>query len=60
VRIVIVGAGEVGRYLGRWLQTIADLILIDIDARELADAEEGIDALTLVGDGTHRSILRKA
>ena len=60
MRIVIVGAGEVGRYLGRWLQTIADLILIDIDSRELADAEEGIDALTLVGDGTHRSILRKA
>ncbi|PRP90049.1 Trk system potassium uptake protein TrkA [Enhygromyxa salina] len=60
MRIVIVGAGEVGRHLGRSLQNEADLILIDPDARELASAEEGLDALTLVGDGTHRSVLRKA
>jgi trk system potassium uptake protein TrkA len=60
VRIVIVGAGEVGRHLGRSLQHEAELILIDADARELAAAEEGLDALTLVGDGTHRSVLRKA
>jgi trk system potassium uptake protein len=60
VRIVIIGAGEVGRHLGRALQDDAELILIDIDARELAEAEEGLDALTLVGDGTHRSVLRRA
>lgn len=60
MRIVIVGAGEVGRHLGRSLQNEAELILIDLDARELAEAEEGLDALTLVGDGTHRSVLRHA
>jgi trk system potassium uptake protein TrkA len=60
VRIVIIGAGEVGRHLGRSLQNEAELILIDVDPRELADAEEGLDALTLVGDGTHRSVLRQA
>lgn len=60
MRIVIIGAGEVGRHLGQSLQTEADLILIDANARALAAAEEGLDALTLVGDGTHRSVLRKA
>jgi trk system potassium uptake protein TrkA len=60
VRIVIIGAGEVGRHLGRSLQHEAELILIDVDARELSDAEENLDALTLAGDGTHRSVLRKA
>lgn len=60
MRIVIIGAGEVGRHLGRSLQSEAELILIDVDARELSDAEEGLDALTLVGDGRHRSVLRKA
>ena len=60
MRIVIIGAGEVGRHLGRSLQHEAELILIDVDGRELADAEEGLDALTLVGNGTHRSVLRKA
>ncbi len=60
MRIVIIGAGEVGRHLGRSLQDEAELILVDVDARELANAEEGLDALTLAGDGTHRSVLRKA
>ena len=60
MRIVIIGAGEVGRHLGRSLQDEAELILIDVDPRELADAEEGLDALTLAGDGTHREVLRKA
>lgn len=60
VRIVIVGAGEVGRHLARSLSHEADLILIDVDARELASADDGLDAGFLVGDGTHRSVLRKA
>ena len=59
-RIVIIGAGEVGRHLARSLHHEAELILIDVDGRELASAEEGLDVLTLVGDGTHRSVLRKA
>jgi trk system potassium uptake protein TrkA len=60
LRIVIIGAGEVGRHLGQSLQAEAELILIDANARALASAEEGLDALTLVGDATHRSVLRKA
>lgn len=60
MRIVIIGAGEVGRHLGQSLQAEAELILIDANARALASAEEGLDALTLVGDATHRAVLRKA
>jgi trk system potassium uptake protein TrkA len=60
LRIVIIGAGEVGRHLGQSLQAEAELILIDANARALASAEEGLDALTLVGDATHRAVLRKA
>jgi trk system potassium uptake protein TrkA len=60
LRIVIVGAGEVGRHLAASLQAEAELILIDANARDLAAAEEGLDVLTLAGDGTHRSVLRKA
>ncbi|WP_346017149.1 NAD-binding protein [Pseudenhygromyxa sp. WMMC2535] len=57
---MIIGAGEVGRHLARSLQAVAELILVDADAKALTEAEEGLDALTLVGDGTHRSTLAKA
>ena len=60
MRIVIIGAGQVGRHLARSLQAQAELILIDVDARELASAEESLDVLTLAGDGTHRTVLKKA
>lgn len=60
MRIVIVGAGQVGSHLGQSLQSEAELILIDSNSRVLAAAEENLDVLTLAGDATHRSVLRKA
>ena len=60
MRVVIVGAGEVGRHLARSLQHEAELILVDSDAVALGAAEENIDALSLVGDATHRSVLARA
>lgn len=60
MKIVIIGAGEVGRHLARSLQAEAELILIDIDPKALAGAEEGLDVLTLVGCGTHRTTLARA
>lgn len=60
MRVVVVGAGEVGRHLGRSLHQEAELILVDSDAAALAHAEESIDALTLVGDATHRDVLTRA
>ena len=60
MRVVIVGAGEVGRHLGRSLQRDAELILVDRDAQALTAAEEQLDALSLAGDGTHRDVLARA
>ncbi len=60
MRVVIVGAGEVGRHLAHSLQHEAELILVDSDAQALAVAEENIDALSLVGDATHRQVLARA
>lgn len=60
MRVVIVGAGEVGRHLARSLHHEAELILVDSDAVALAAAEENIDALSLVGDATHRDVLARA
>lgn len=60
MRVVIVGAGEVGRHLAHSLQHEAELILVDSDAQALVRAEENIDALSLVGDATHRRVLARA
>ncbi len=60
MRVVIVGVGEVGRHLARSLQHEAELILVDADANALAAAEEGIDALSLPGDASHRDVLARA
>lgn len=59
-RIVIVGAGEVGRHLGSSLQRDAELIIVDSSGKALSEAEESLDALTLVGNGMHRGVLEKA
>jgi trk system potassium uptake protein TrkA len=60
MRVVIVGAGEVGRHLARSLHHETELILVDSDPVALAAAEENIDALSLVGDATHRDVLARA
>lgn len=60
MKIVIVGGGGVGRHLAHSLTMDADVVVIDRDAANLAEVEDGVDALTLMGDGTHRSTLRQA
>ncbi len=61
MRITIAGAGEVGRSLaGLFAARGDDVVLLDRDAAALAAAEETLDVLTLQGDTTHRSVLRRA
>jgi trk system potassium uptake protein TrkA len=61
MRVVIVGAGEVGGYLARELSAQRmEIVLVDRLASALSAAEESTDALTLRGDGAHWSVLRKA
>lgn len=60
MRVVILGAGEVGRHLARALSTDADVIVVDDDPDALAVAEEELDVMTLRGDVTHRHVLVEA
>jgi len=60
MRIIIFGAGDVGAYLARDFSQAHEVILVDRDSAALTRAEENIDALTVVGDATHRSILHAA
>lgn len=60
MRIVLIGGGGVGRHLAGSLGHEAEVIVIDPDPNALSEVEEGVDALTLRGDGTHRGSLRQA
>ena len=61
MRVVVAGAGEVGRFLAGLLSARgADIVLIDSDPDALAAAEAELDVLTLLGDIGHRGVLRKA
>jgi trk system potassium uptake protein TrkA len=61
MRSVILGCGEVGQHLARELtRNGTEVVLVDRDPAALAAAEEGVDAMTLVGDVTHWSVLRRA
>jgi len=60
VRIIIFGAGDVGTHLARDFSQAHEVILVDRDSDALTRAEEDVDALTVVGDATHRSVLQAA
>lgn len=61
MRCVILGSGEVGVHLARVLAAAGmEIVLVDRDPSALAAAEERIDALTMVGDATHWSVLERA
>lgn len=61
MRVVIVGAGEVGTYLARELSAQnMEIVLVDKLASALSSAEEVTDVLTLRGDGAHFRVLRRA
>lgn len=61
MRIVIGGAGETGVALATRFSGMGwDVVLVDVDASVLAEAEESLDVMNLVGDATHRAVLRRA
>lgn len=61
MRVVIVGAGDVGTYLARALSSRnAEVIVVDRQQSRLDRVEEQADVLTLFGDATHWSTLREA
>ncbi len=61
MNIVIVGMGEVGRYVSRVLVAEGhNVVIIDNDPNALAAAEETLDAMVLQGHGGNVRTLRQA
>ncbi|MCC6680008.1 MAG: Trk system potassium transporter TrkA [Phycisphaeraceae bacterium] len=58
MNIVICGAGEVGRHAAEVLSAKSNSItIIDLDESKLAQLDEALDVRSMVGDGTHPSVL---
>jgi len=61
MRIVVVGAGEVGSYVSELLSKEgSDVAVIEKDPARLAAVEKRHDVLGVLGDGTHPETLRRA
>ncbi|HMR80348.1 MAG TPA: NAD-binding protein, partial [Polyangiaceae bacterium] len=61
MRVVVLGAGEVGTHIGQELSAAGnEVILVDRASEALHRAEEQLDALTLKGDVTHWAVLETA
>lgn len=61
MKIVIIGAGEVGFYLAKRLSYEKhDLVLIDIDPEKCARVQEALDVGVVQGNASSQSVLKEA
>ncbi len=60
MKIIIVGAGEVGFHLARRLSHEHDITLIDSDPKKIKRAGEQLDAFVLEGHGSSYRVLKQA
>jgi len=61
VRVVIIGAGEIGSNLARSLSTShKEVVVVDINEARIAALEDGLDVETLLGSGADPEVLREA
>ena len=61
VKIIIVGAGEVGFHLAKWLSLEdKDIVVIDPAPEALQRVEEQLDVQTIRGTGSHPQVLLEA
>lgn len=61
MRIVIIGAGNAGRQLAlRLSEERHSVVMVDSDAGALAEAEAGLDILTVCGQGSSPAVLEEA
>ncbi len=61
MRIVIIGAGNAGRQLAmRLCEERHSVVMVDADAEALAQAETGLDILTICGPGSSPAVLEEA
>ena len=60
MNIVVIGMGEVGRYVtGVLVQEGHNIIVVDNHAESLARAEEAFDVMTILGHGASGKVLRE-
>ena len=61
MRIVIIGAGNAGRQLAmRLCEEKHSVVMVDENAEALAQAEAGLDILTVCGQGSNPAVLEEA
>lgn len=60
MRIVIIGAGQVGSFLARNLSKEHDVVMIEKDTDTLDKIKDTLDVLLIHGDGDNPSILKEA
>ena len=61
MRVIVVGAGEVGSYVAERLSREGhDVAVVELDASRLRQLSDDLDVLTVEGSGTHPATLRRA
>jgi trk system potassium uptake protein TrkA len=60
VKIIVVGAGQVGSTIVEALHGEHQLTVIDVEASRLSPLAHGFDVITLHGNGASRSVLQEA
>ncbi len=61
MKIIVVGAGEVGSYVADRLSREGhDISVVEVDAARLRKVGSDLDVLAVEGSGTHPSVLREA
>ncbi|WP_246999962.1 Trk system potassium transporter TrkA [Halosolutus gelatinilyticus] len=60
MRVVIVGAGEVGRTIATNLEDSHDVVIVDCDSSTVDDLTYSLDVLAIEGDGTNVDWLLEA
>lgn len=61
MKIVILGAGQVGETIAdNLVREDNDITLVDINSKRLRDLQLKFDIQTVIGSGTHPSVLKKA
>lgn len=58
--VIVVGAGQVGRYVAGSLEDKHDVVVIDIDPNRVEKARQELDVLTIHGDGNDLDTLKEA
>ena len=60
MRVIIIGAGDVGTEIASNLAPNNDVVVIDVDSTRVDELKYNLDVLTIAGDGTASGVLQEA